>query len=70
MEVAPMKPFLNSMNLFSLMYDGYEKDLKEEIWSCHKYMKLSMEEVMRLPRHERKAYIKIHNKLVDEENRR
>ena len=65
-----MTPFLDSTSMFSLMYDGYEKDLREEIWTCHKYMKLSLDDIYRMPRCDRKAYIKIHNKLVEEENKR
>lgn len=65
-----MTPFLDSTSMFSLMHDKYEKDLMEEIWACHKYMKLSMEEVYRMPRSDRKAFIKIHNNMINEESKR
>lgn len=65
-----MIPFLDSMSMFSLMYNEYEKHLKEEIWRCHKYMELPLEEIMRMPRMDRKMYIRIHNKLNEEEKAR
>lgn len=67
MEVALLIHFLHSTILFSLMYKNYEKDLKKEIWLCHKYMKLSFTEIYNMPIQDRKYYIKIHNKQVESE---
>ena len=69
MEVAHLIRFLQPTILFSLIYKDYEKDLKREIWLCHKYMKLSMTEIYNMPIQERKFYIIIHNKQVDTEKR-
>lgn len=67
MEAALSTPFLPSTILFSLLYDRYEKDLKKELFMCHKNMKLSMEELYVMPRRDRKFYILTHNKEVDKE---
>ena len=69
MEVALLIRFLQPTILFSLIYKDYEKDLKREIWLCHKYMKLSMTEIYNMPIQERKFYIITHNKQVDAEKR-
>ena len=69
MEVALLIRFLQSTILFSFIYKDYEKDLKKEIWLCHKYMKLSMSEIYNVPIQERKFYIITHNKQVDAEKR-
>jgi hypothetical protein len=67
--VAPLIRFLVSTILFSLTSD-YDKQLKEELWKCHKHMNLSMEEIYNMPRLDRKNYIRIHNKITKEENER
>lgn len=67
MEVALSLPFLQSTILFSLIYKNYEKDLKKELWLCHKYMKLSMTEIYNMPIQDRKFYIYSHNKQVEAE---
>lgn len=69
MEVALSHPFLDSMILFSLIYKNYEKDLKKEIWLCHKHMGLSLSEIYNMPIQDRKFYILTHNKQVDAEKR-
>lgn len=69
MEAARLAPFLDSMILFSLIYKNYEKDLKKEIWLCHKYMGLSLTEIYNMPIQDRKFYILTHNKQVDAEKK-
>ena len=69
MEVALLAPFLDSTILFSLIYKNYEKDLKKEIWLCHKYMGLSLTEIYNMPIQDRKFYIVTHNKQVDAEKK-
>ena len=44
MEVARLVPFLESKILFSLT-SNFEKNLKHELWLCHKNMDLSMEDL-------------------------
>lgn len=67
MEVAHLKPFLDSMILFSLT-SNYEKQLKNELWMCHKNMNLSMDEIYNMTVMDRRNYIYIHNKEVEREN--
>ena len=68
MEVALFLPFLESKILFSLLYDSYEKNLMEELWMVHKHMDLSMTEIFKMPTYMRRSYIRIHNKIIHEEN--
>ena len=65
MEVAHLTHFLESMTLFSVMYKDYEKHLKEEIWSCHKHLEMSLHEVYNLPIQDRKMFIYLHNKEME-----
>lgn len=69
MEEALLPPFLGSMMLFSLT-SNFEKQLKHELWLCHKHMNLSMEELYNMPVSDRKNYILIHNKEVEKERER
>ena len=69
MEEALLSPFLGSTILFSLT-SNFEKNLKHELWLCHKHMNLSMEELYNMPVSDRKNYILIHNKDVEKEKER
>lgn len=69
MEEALLPPFLGSTMLFSLT-SNFEKDLKHELWLCHKHMNLSMEELYNMTVSDRKNYIIIHNKDVEKEKER
>ena len=69
MEEALLPPFLGSTMLFSLT-SNFEKNLKHELWLCHKHMNLSMEELYNMPVSDRKNYILIHNKEVEKEKER
>lgn len=69
MEVALSVRFLGSQVLFSLT-SNYEKALKNELWLCHKNMDLSMNDLYQMPTGDRKAYINIHNKVVEKEKER
>ena len=69
MEEALLPPFLGSTILFSLTSD-FEKNLKHELWLCHKHMNLSMEELYNMTVSDRKNYIIIHNKDVEKEKER
>lgn len=67
MEEALLIRFLHSTILFSLTYKNYERDLKKEIWLCHKYMKLTLTEILNMPIQDRKFYINVHNKQIESE---
>lgn len=67
MEEARSLRFFNSQILFSLIYDEYEKNLKREIWLCHKHMSLSLTELDNMPIQDRKYFVSLHNKGVEEE---
>lgn len=69
MEVAHLTPFLESTILFSLT-SNFEKNLKTELWLCHKNMELSMEDLYNMTVADRKSYIVIHNKQVEKEKER
>ena len=69
MEVARSIPFLESMILFSIT-SNFEKQLKQELWLCHKNMDLSMEELNNMTVADRRNYIAIHNKQVEKEKER
>ena len=69
MEEALLLPFLGSTILFSLT-SNFEKNLKNELWLCHKHMDLSMEDLYNMPVNDRKRYILIHNKQVEKEKER
>ena len=69
MEEAHLPPFLGSTILFSLT-SNFEKNLKNELWLCHKHMDLSMEDLYNMPVNDRKRYIFIHNKQVEKEKER
>lgn len=69
MEEAHLPPFLGSTILFSLT-SNFEKNLKTELWLCHKHMDLSMEDLYNMPVNDRKRYIFIHNKQVEKEKER
>lgn len=69
MEEALLLPFLGSTILFSLT-SNFEKNLKTELWLCHKHMDLSMEDLYNMPVNDRKRYILIHNNQVEKEKER
>jgi len=52
------------------MYKNYERDLKTEIWLCHKNMNLSFTEIYNMPIQDRKFYILMHNREIEKEKLR
>ena len=67
--MALLKPFFNGTILFSSISPDYEKYLKEELFGCFKYIKIPIDELMRMPTRDRKFYILKHNEEVDAENK-
>ena len=58
--------FYNLTNTyFSILPNEFEKNLKDEIWGCFKYIGIPMETIMNMPIQDRKYYIMKHN--TDEE---
>lgn len=53
--------------MFSVISNDYEKNLKQELWMCHKHMNLTMEEIYNMTIRDRKFYIITHNKVVEKE---
>ena len=63
MEVARLVPFYDTARLYSWNNVFNEKVFKYEIWQCHEYMKLPLEDIYNLPVSDRKDFISIHNNL-------
>lgn len=61
-----MTRFLESKTLFLLTTD-FERNLKKEIWLCHKHMKLSLTEIYNMTVADRRTFIAIHNKETEKE---
>lgn len=66
--MARSKPFLSGTILFSSISPDYAKNLLDELWGCFKNMKISFEELKRMPTKDRKYFIRRHNAEVDAEN--
>jgi hypothetical protein len=57
--------------LFSFLYHHlFQRGLKEEIYRMHKYLKISLDEIYRMPVDHRRDFIKIHNKVIEEEEKK
>ena len=64
--MALLTRFFVSTILFSQRTD-FEKNLKKELWLCHRNMNLSMDELYKMTVADRKSFIQIHNKEVEKE---
>ena len=67
--MAHLKPFLNGTILFSGISPDYEKQLKEELFGCFKYIKIPFDELEKMPIRDRKFYILRHNEAVEAERK-
>ena len=54
--------------MFSLTTD-YERQLKKELFMCHKNMNYSMEDLLRMTVSDRRSFIILHNTEVERENK-
>ena len=54
--------------MFSSISPDFEKNLKEELFGCFKYINIPFRELEHMPTRDRKAYIHMHNKAVKKEN--
>ncbi|MCD8207165.1 MAG: hypothetical protein LUD72_04420 [Bacteroidales bacterium] len=52
------------------MSEDYARSLKRELFLCHKNMGFSITEIENMPIADRKAYISLHNKSVEEEKQK
>lgn len=62
-----LKPFLNGTILFSSISPDYERNLKEELYGCFKYIGIPLSELDRMPTRDRKSYIFLHNQAMEKE---
>lgn len=54
--------FYNLTNIFfSILPTEFERNLKEEIWGCFKYIGIPMDTIMNMPIQDRKYFIMKHN---------
>lgn len=68
--MAHLKPFLTGTILFSSISPNYERNLKEELYGCFKYIGIPFDILDKMPTRDRKFYIAKHNGIVEEENAR
>ena len=61
---------MNGTILFSSISPDYEKNLKEELYGCFKYVGIPFDVLEKMPIRDRKYYIAKHNGIVDEENKK
>lgn len=66
--MAHLKPFLNGTILFSSISPNYERNLKEELYGCFKYIGIPFDILDKMPTRDRKFYIAKHNGIVEAEN--
>lgn len=53
--------------MFSSISPDYEKNLKDELFGCFKYIGIPFDILNKMPIRDRKFYIAKHNGVVDEE---
>ena len=68
--MAHLRPFLTGTILFSSISPNYERNLKEELFGCFKYIGIPFDILDKMPTRDRKFYIAKHNGVNEEENRR
>ena len=66
--MAPLIHFLSGTNLFSSISPNFERNLKDELYGCFKYIGIPFDVLDRMPVRDRKFYIAKHNGITEEEN--
>ena len=66
--MALLKRFLNGTILFSSISPNYERNLKDELYGCFKYIGIPLDILDKMPTRDRKFYIAKHNGIVEAEN--
>lgn len=56
--------------MFSSISSDYEKNLKDELYGCFKYIGIPFDILNKMPIRDRKFYIAKHNGIVDEEKKK
>lgn len=59
---------MNGTILFSSISPNYERNLKEELYGCFKYIGIPFDILDKMPTRDRKFYIAKHNGIVEAEN--
>lgn len=67
-EVARSRPFLTGTILFSSISPTYEKNLKDELFACFKYVGIPFEMLNKMPIADRKYYIHKYNEYMEARN--
>ena len=67
-EVAHLRHFLSGTILFSSISPNFERNLKDELYGCFKYIGIPFDVLDRMPVRDRKFYIAKHNGITEEEN--
>ena len=66
--MAHLRHFLNGTILFSSISPNFERNLKDELYGCFKYIGIPFDVLDRMPVRDRKFYIAKHNGITEEEN--
>ena len=67
-EVAHLRHFLSGTILFSSISPNFERNLKDELYGCFKYIGIPFDVLDRMPVRDRKFYIAKHKGITEEEN--
>ena len=66
--MAHLIHFLSGTILFSSISPNFERNLKDELYGCFKYIGIPFDVLDRMPVRDRKFYIAKHNGITEEEN--
>ena len=66
--MAHLRHFLSGTILFSSISSNFERNLKDELYGCFKYIGIPFDVLDRMPVRDRKFYIAKHNGITEEEN--
>lgn len=66
--MAHLRHFLSGTILFSSISPNFERNLKDELYGCFKYIGIPFDVLDRMPVRDRKFYIAKHNGITEEEN--
>lgn len=58
------------MIMFSSISPDYEKNLKDELYGCFKYIGIPFDILNKMPIRDRKFYISKHNGIVEDEKKK